>query len=119
MPAGGAVPITVVHANGAASNAAPFTITHPPLAYGFFNSNGTPGKTSGNITCAWSAPQYLCTIAGEPFYFSNYVVNVTIGDINTPAFTTVNSISNKLIVKIYNPSGTPIQAPFNVVVFKP
>jgi len=109
----------VVHANGAASAPMLFTVTRPPLAYGFFNASGTPGKTSGNITCAWSTNQYLCTIAGEPFYFSNYVVNVTIGDINIPAMVSVNSISNKVIVKVFNPSGAAIQAPFNIVVFKP
>ena len=114
-----AYPVTVMHANGATSNSYLFTVVHPPLAYGYFNSNGTPGKTSGNITCAWSAPEYLCTILGENFYFSNYVVNATIADINTPAMVSVNSISNKVIVKIYNPSGTAIQAPFFITVIKP
>jgi len=120
MPGGGAYPVTVVHANGGTSNSMLFTITHPPLAYGFFNSNGTAGKTSGNITCKWSSPEYLCTIAGESFSYSNYVVNVTIADINTPAMVTVNSIGGQqMIVKIYNPSGTAIQAPFYVEVYKP
>ena len=118
----GTFQIQVGNPGGGLSNAMPFTVapnTHLPLAYGVFNKDGSAGATSGNITCAWSSTQYLCTITGESFYYPKYVVNATIGDTNTPAFISVNSISNKLIVKIYNPSLTAIQAPFDVVVFKP
>ena len=118
----GTTQIKVGNPGGVMSNTVPFTVapvTHTPIAYGFFNKDGSPGATSGNVSCTWTSPEYLCSITGEDFYYSKYVVNATIGDINTPAFITVNSISSKLIVKIYNPSGTAIQAPFDLVVFKP
>jgi hypothetical protein len=113
----------MVNVPGAAtSNSLTFTVapvTHTPLAYGFFTQTGAAGATSGNITCAWTSPEYLCTVTGENFFYSKYVVNVTAGDINTPAVATVNSISGQIIVKIYNLSGTAIQDPFYITVFKP
>jgi hypothetical protein len=118
----GTANITAVNPGAAASNVLPFTVaptTHMPLAYGFFNLTGTPGATSGNITCAWNTSEYLCTVTGETFFYSKDVVNVTPADINTPAIPTVNSVSGYIIVKIYNLSGDPIQTPFYINVFKP
>jgi hypothetical protein len=114
--------VTVGNSGMLASASMPFTVapaTHTPLAYGYFNLNGSAGATSGNITCAWNSPEYLCTITGETFFYSKYVVNVTAGDSNAPAIAAVNSISGKIIVKMYNMSGTAIQYPFYIVVFKP
>ncbi|MGB8260997.1 MAG: FG-GAP-like repeat-containing protein [Terracidiphilus sp.] len=115
--------ITVMNPGAMSSASLPFTVapaTHTPLAYGFFNQNGTPGATSGNIACAWVTSEYQCTIAGENFYYSKYVVNVTVGTTETPAFVGVNSIGGQyMLIKFLNPSGAAIQAPFYVVVYKP
>jgi len=118
----GTFTIKVTNPGGAASNTVPFTVgpnTHLPLAYGFVNKNGSMGAASPNLSCTWSSPEYLCTISGETFYFSSYVVNATVADIATPAVATVNSVGGQIIVKIYNLSGTAIQAPFFITVFKP
>jgi hypothetical protein len=118
----GTANITAANSGAAASNSLPFTVapsTHTPLAYGFFTQTGTPGATSGNITCAWNTSEYLCTLTGESFFYSKYVVNVTPADTNTPAVPTVNSVGGNIIVKIYNLSGTPIQTPFYITIFKP
>jgi len=121
----GTFAVSVWNGSANASSSLPFTVgaaTHLPLAYGFFNANGTAGATSGNISCTWSTTDldYLCTITGENFVYNKYVVNATVGDINTVGIITANSLSNKLVVRIFKVDGTTrIQAPFNVTVFKP
>jgi hypothetical protein len=118
----GSYPVTVANPGGAVSTALNFTVypaTHSPLAYGFFNKTGSAGATSGNITCAWSTSEYLCTVTNETFFYSKYVVNVTPADTDTPAVTTVNSLGGQIIVKFFNLSGQPIQFPFYITVFKP
>jgi len=118
----GTFTIKVSNPGSAASNGVPFTVgpnTHLPIAYGFVNKTGSMGAASVNLSCTWSSPEYLCTITGENFYFSSYVVNATVADTSAPAVATVNSVGGQIIVKIYNISGTAIQAPFYITVFKP
>jgi len=118
----GTATVTVGNSGNMATNSLPFTVgpaTHTPLAYGFFNKSGAAGATSGNITCAWNTSEYFCTITGETFFFSKYVVNATPADIDTPAMAVVNSIGGQIIVKIYSSNGTAIQDPFYIVVYKP
>jgi hypothetical protein len=117
--------VTVWNGGVSASIAVPFTVgpaTHPALAYGFFNKDGSSGATSGNIVCTWSTTDldYQCTITGESFYYNKYVVNATYGDITTVGIVTANSYQNKVVVRIYKVDGTTkIQAPFYMTVFKP
>jgi hypothetical protein len=117
--------ITVWNGAASESNAVTFTVgpaTHLPLAYGFFNPNGSAGATSGNITCTWSTTDldYQCTITGESFFYNKYVVNATYGDITTVGIITANSYQNKVAVRIFKVDGTTrIQAPFYLVVYKP
>jgi hypothetical protein len=121
----GTFQVTVWNGGVSASIPMPFTVgpaTHLPLAYGFFNKDGSAGATSGNITCTWSTTDldYQCTITGESFIYNKYVVNATVGDINTVGIITANSIQNKVAVRIYKVDGTTrIQAPFYLTVFKP
>jgi len=128
----GSASITVKNGSGPASNAITFTITaeaYAPIAMGFFDKNGNPGATSGNITCAWKASShdYWCTLTKSGFYFSKYVANATLADVSNPAIITVNSINGSptdpnvgnLVVKIYNLSGTAVQEPFYLCVYKP
>jgi hypothetical protein len=122
VAADGSSSVTVINPGNITSNALTFTAsppTHTPLAYGFFNLTGVAGASSGNIACTWSTSEYLCTVTGETFFYSKYVVNVTPANINTVAIPTVNSIGGNIIVKIYNLSGTPIQDPFYITVYKP
>jgi hypothetical protein len=121
----GTFAVSVWNGSAMASNSMPFTVgpaTHSALAYGFFNKDGSAGATSGNITCTWSTTDldYQCTITGESFWYSKYVVNATYADINTVGIITANSITNKVAVRIYKVDGaTKIQAPFYLTVFKP
>ena len=121
----GTFSITVWNGAASSSNSVTFTVgpvTHLPLAYGFFSNTGSPGATSGNITCTWSTTDldYQCTITGESFIYNKYVVNATVADINTVGIITANSTSNKIAVRIFKVDGTTrIQAPFYLVVFKP
>lgn len=120
----GSFPISVWNPGPSASNTVMLTVapyTHMPLAYGYFGTNGSPGSTSGNITCVWSTTDsdYQCTITGESVLFSKYVVTATVADINLAAMISANSVTNKVAVRIFNPSGAKIQAPFYLVVFKP
>jgi len=104
------------------SNAMPFTVspyTRLPLAYGFFNKDGTAGSTSGNLTCKWITTNYQCTLTGETVTSGKYVVNATVGESDTPAFIGVGTLTGKIVVSIFNMGGTGIQQPFNLVVFKP
>jgi hypothetical protein len=115
-------PVVNAVSGGITTNSVTFDVapvTHTPLAYGFFSKTGTAGASSGNITCSWSSTEYLCAITGEAFLYSKYVVNATIADTSTAGMISVNSISNKVIVKIFNTAGTAIQAPFYIVVYKP
>lgn len=117
--------ITVWNGGVSESNTMPFTVgpaSHLPLAYGFFNKDGSAGATSGNISCVWSTTDldYQCTITGENFYYNQYVVNATYGDITTVGIITANSYQNKVAVRIYKVDGTTkVQAPFYLTVFKP
>jgi hypothetical protein len=130
----GSATITVKNGSGPASNAITFTITpeaYAPIAMGFFDKNGNPGATSGNITCTWEASpkDYWCTLSKSGFYFSKYVVNVTIADVSNPnpAIATVNSIggsagnpdAGNIVVKFFNLSGAGVQEPFYICVYKP
>ena len=63
--------------------------------------------------------RYVITIAGESYNLNNYVAVVTTTAGNTPLLATTQSGSGKLLVKIFNLSGTAVQSPFGLVVFKP
>jgi hypothetical protein len=122
LTADGTYAITVTNPGPLTSNAVAFTVgpaTHSPLAYGFFSLAGMAGASSGNISCTWSTAEYLCTVTGEKFFYSKYIVNVTPADTTTPAMATVNSVGGQIVVKIYNLSGTAIQDPFYITVYKP
>ena len=118
----GTAQVTVGNSGTLAANSLPFTVgpaTHTPLAYGFFNLTGAAGATSGNISCTWSNSEYLCTVTGENFYYSKYVVNVTPADTGSAAIPTANSVGGQIIVKIYDLTGSSIQKPFYITVYKP
>jgi hypothetical protein len=102
-----------VHAQGTG------TANMIPIAYGFIRDNGTVSTGSGNIASTWSAAnqRYEITITGEDYILWDYISMVTpsTGGISAR----VSSVSGKLLVEIYNASGTKVQGNFQFLTFKP
>jgi hypothetical protein len=96
------------------------THTHAmlPIAFGVIDGDGTLKSGSGNVTSAWNATEteYRIAIAGESYWWTNYVTLVTpfCPDV-TPVLT---QLAGDLIVQIYDSSGK-VQCGFNFVTFKP
>lgn len=93
-----------------------------PIAFGMIKADGTVLTVSPNVTSAWNAGSsfYEITIAGVSFFWSDYVsVATPATGSSDPCFATTSSVNNKLVVMIYNLSGTKIQKDFSFVVFKP
>ncbi len=94
------------------------TLAHvAPFAFGNISLAGAIYSGTGNFTCSWNTSEYLIAITGVTYFYSTYTTVVTINDINTPLVATTNSIGGNLIVKIYNLSGNPVQAPFEFVIY--
>ena len=90
-----------------------------PLAYAFINSDGTIASGTPNISAHWnsSSSTYEITIIGESYFLSDYVTVVTpAGD---PFTVGTSSISGKLLIFIYNLSGTKVQGSFQFITYKP
>ena len=108
--------------NGAVSRAyAPNTqdLIHP-IAYGFINSTGTVASGTPNVAAVWNPTfnWYEITIDNESYLFSAYSTVIT--TTASGAIPRTSSTSGRLIVQIINSSnGTPRQAPFNFVTYKP
>jgi len=118
--------LTISVVNGkAASLSLPFTVgpaLEYPLAYGYFDANGKAGATSGNIGCSWvpADDTYLCAITGTTFVTSQYVADVTLATTGTTATAGVQATSGGGIsIRLSDPSGTAVQEPFYIVVYKP
>ena len=92
-----------------------------PIAYGFVNGSGTVSASSGNVTATYTSgnTRYDITIAGETYTHDNYVSLIT--PFSGGAAIAVNDAAGgKLLVKLYNSSGTGIQGlGFHFVVYKP
>ncbi len=91
-----------------------------PIAYGFVNDNATIGSGTPNFSVSWDSysQRYEITITGENFYYQDYTTIVTPSG-SSPAIATTGSVSGKLLVKIYNLSGTPMQEDFQFITYKP
>jgi hypothetical protein len=92
-----------------------------PVAMAVVSSGGNimSGWPSG-IAVTWNAASsyYEITIPGENFYYSQYVTTVTpIGGSSLTVST--SSMTNKLIVLIYDSNGNLIQNMFQFIVYKP
>ena len=90
------------------------------IAYASVGYNGHVMRGTSNVTSTYNAAQnwYEITIAGEDYYFPNYVAIVTPSN-NTPLLATVGSVDNKLLVMCHTLSGSTVQCDFQVVVYKP
>ena len=71
-----------------------------PIAYAFINSDGSVASGTPNVSCTWNAgsQQYEITIAGESYFYNNYVTTVTVSGLARIA--TTNSGVGKLLVFI-------------------
>jgi hypothetical protein len=90
-----------------------------PIAYAHINANGTVASGTPNVSSVWDASllRYQITIAGEPYFYTDYVTVVT--SICDSAFTSTSSVGNNLLVIIQNNAGTSVQCNFQFVTFKP
>lgn len=95
---------------------------HPmlPIAFATVNAAGAVLSGTPNVSCAWNATdlQYEITIAGESYVYSKYATMVT--PLSSTAYRFMAaSVNNKLVVKLFNSTGTGMQAIFSFVTFKP
>ena len=90
-----------------------------PIAYGFINSDGSTNTGTGNISSIWnsSGNKYEITINDFSYMFNTFITTIT--PAGGPYTTRVTSSGGKLIVYIYNSSGTPVQSSFQFVTYKP
>jgi len=92
-----------------------------PIAYGFVNSSGTVAAGTPNVTATWNAgsTRYEITITGESYSATSYVTVITPFSASA-AIPACDSSAGKLLVKLFNTSGTAIQGlGFHFVVYKP
>lgn len=90
-----------------------------PVAFGYVDFNATSPSGTENFSVIWNsgASQYEITIEGESFFFSDYTVCVT-PSVGSPVIATTNSVSGKLIVRLYSLNNNAIQSGFNFIVYR-
>ena len=94
----------------------------PPIPRWLMDSSTSPARPGAHQRQHFlhlEQLEYLCTVTGEIFYYSKYVVNVTPADTGSAAIPTANSVGGQIIVKIYDLTGSSIQKPFYITVYKP
>lgn len=91
-----------------------------PVAYGTINSNATIAAGSGNFTVTYNSTSawYEITITGENYHYMSHQALVTPVAI-TPRIAVTSSVSDRLIVVIYNTADVKQQNMFNFVVYRP
>lgn len=90
-----------------------------PIAYGNVASTGAINAGSGNFSVVFNSTlnRYEITITDQTYIWSTYITTVT--PAGTFAVPVINSVSGKLLVNLYNASGTAIAGNFAFVVYKP
>lgn len=90
-----------------------------PIAYGFVNSAGSIVTGTSNVSSTWNSAgnRYEITIAGETYYYNQYITVITPSGSSVVPYT--NSSAGKLWVTLKNLSGTSVQENFQFVVYKP
>ncbi len=91
-----------------------------PIAYAFIGSDGLKDSGTPNVSSTWNAGSqyYEITISGESYFYNTYVTTITLGG-STAGVARTSSVSGKLLVYIYNLSGTLMQSNFQFVTYKP
>lgn len=90
-----------------------------PIAYGFVQSNGNVSSGSGNFSATWNAVdnRYDITITGENYFWTLFTTNITSGSAAIDRIR-VSSSNGKMIVFLYNDTGSLIQGNFQFVTYK-
>jgi hypothetical protein len=91
-----------------------------PVAYGSVQANGTIDAGTNNFTVAWNTTNnfYEITISGESYSFAGYTTVVTPVGSTTPRFATTNAAISKLVVRIFDSSGSTVQNYFHFIVYQ-
>jgi hypothetical protein len=91
-----------------------------PIAYGFINTDGSVAAATPNVSSVYNASlnRYEITIAGETYYFNEYVTVLTAVSL-PPLLTMTDSVSGQLLIYLRNASGNPVQRWFQFVTYKP
>lgn len=92
-----------------------------PVAYGTVNSDASISTGSGNFSVTYNATSnwYEISITGESYHYTSYTTMVTPTGASSPTFATTSSVSGRLIVAIFNTSGTKQTNMFNFIVYRP
>ena len=88
-----------------------------PIALAFINADGSKSVGSANVSSVWSGSRYDITISGYSYFWTSFITVVTPVCANYRANT--SSVSGKLLVEMYNSSGTAAQCAFQFVTYKP
>jgi len=91
-----------------------------PIAYGFINGDGSVAAATPNVSSTYNAgsSRYEITIAGESYFFDEYVTVVT--SVGTPPrIATTSSVGGDLLVYLRDLSGNPTQYYFQFTTYKP
>ncbi len=116
---GGASVVNDLTVNGSVS--VPAGKPNLPIAYAFIGSDGTKASGTSNVSCTWdpTSSGYEITIAGETYFYSYYATTVTPLSSKGVRTAATNSLTGKLLVYIYDESGSKVQSSFQFVTYKP
>jgi len=97
--------------------------TSLPIAYGFVNADGSLASGSPNLSTSWNSQQawYEISISGYSYSYNAYctVVTPAFGCSPAPCGAHTSSVGGKLLVQVYDGNGSPVQASFQFVTYKP
>jgi len=110
-PQGPAGPAGATGSEGPQGPAGPSMI----VAMGRVSSTGSIGDALNVTSVTWNSglQRWEITLAGINYYYLDYVTVVT----SYNGYAEHGSVSGKLLVKIFDADGTPIQEGFSFVVF--
>lgn len=114
-----------IEAIGDASVAGDLTVTGSiqnsmmPIAMASISTAATLWSSSGNVSVVWNSTRsrYEITIAGENYWWPNYVTVVTPS--SEGVIFREGSIDNRLLVWFTDLSGNPVQSHFQFITYKP
>ncbi|WP_417600886.1 hypothetical protein [Owenweeksia hongkongensis] len=119
--------VAAIHADGSAKfeeiefgdNTVQTTAAVNPLAFGSISSTATIHSGSGGYTVTYDnvSNRYEIIITGETYHYTNYTTVVTAASSTVKSFRT-SSVNGKLLVYLYNSTGTLIQGNFHFIVYK-
>lgn len=112
-----------INLTGEVNRASTGTANMVPVAYGKINASGAILSATSNVTgVVWNAINsfYEVTIAGESINSTSYISLSTVHGCSSCSYnSTTSSVSNKLVVIVFNDSNSKIQNAFSFVVYKP